>query len=58
MREVQVALTPFGLEVLEGRASYYPANPIDDWASGVRLSSADGALWFNDRGRLIPQARR
>jgi hypothetical protein len=44
MRDVQVALTPFGLDVLEGRASNYPTNPIDDWAAGVKLSSADGVL--------------
>jgi hypothetical protein len=58
MRDVQVALTPFGLDVLEGKASNYPANPIDDWAAGVKLSSADGALWFNEGGRLMPEARR
>lgn len=53
MRETQVTLTPFGLDVLEGRASSYPTNPIDDWVGGVRLSSRDGSLWFNDGGRLI-----
>jgi hypothetical protein len=58
MRDVQVALTPFGLDVLEGRASNYPTNPIDDWAAGVKLSSADGVLWFNEGGRLMPEARR
>ena len=58
MRDVQVALTPFGLDVLEGNASNYPANPIDDWASGVKLSSADGVLWFNAGGTLVPGARR
>jgi hypothetical protein len=58
MRDVQVTLTPFGLDVLEGRASNYPTNPIDDWAAGVKLSSTDGALWFNDGGRLMPEAHR
>jgi uncharacterized protein DUF1835 len=53
MRNVQVALTAFGRDVLEGKASNHPTNPIDDWASGVKLSSADGALWFNDGGRLL-----
>ena len=57
MRDVQVALTPFGLDVLEGKASNYPTNPIDDWAAGVRLSSADGVLWFSEGGRLVPEAR-
>ena len=49
----EAALTPFGEEVLKGKASNYPANPIDDWAAGVRLSSAEGALWFNDGGKLV-----
>lgn len=58
MRDAQVALTPFGLDVLEGRASNYPTNPINDWAAGVKLPSADGVLWFNDGGRLMREARR
>ena len=58
MRDVQVALTPFGLDVLEGKTSSYPTNPIEDWASGVKLSSAAGALWFREGGRLIREARR
>jgi Domain of unknown function (DUF1835) len=53
IRTTEAKLTPFGAAVLEGRASNYPANPIDDWAAGVRLSSADGRLWFNDGGRLV-----
>jgi hypothetical protein len=58
IREVQVALTPFGVDVLEGRTSCYPTNPIEDWASGVRLSSADGVLWFREGDRLIRETRR
>ena len=58
MRDVQVALTPFGLDVLEGKASNYPTNPIDDWAAGVKLSSADGVLWFNEGGGLMPARDR
>jgi hypothetical protein len=53
MREVQVTLTPIGLDVLEGKRSSYPANPIEDWVAGVKLSSAEGALWFNDAGTLV-----
>ena len=53
IRHTEAALTPFGAEVLKGAASNYPANPIDDWAAGVRLSSANGALWFNDGGKLV-----
>jgi hypothetical protein len=53
IRHTEATLTPFGEEVLKGNASNYPANPIDDWAAGVRLSSAEGQLWFNDGGRLV-----
>jgi hypothetical protein len=53
MRETEVKLTPFGTEVLEARASNYPANPIEDWASGVKLSSASGVLWFREGDRLV-----
>jgi hypothetical protein len=53
IRNTEATLTKFGEEVLAGRASSYPANPIDDWAAGVKLSSADGKLWFNDGGRLV-----
>jgi len=53
IRHTEAALTPFGTEVLKGKASNYPANPIEDWAAGVKLSSAEGALWFNDGGKLI-----
>ena len=53
MRRTEATLTPFGLEVLEGRASSYPTNPVEDWAAGVKLSSSEGSLWFNDGGRLI-----
>ncbi len=53
IRSAEAVLTPFGEEVLAGTASNYPANPIDDWAGGVRLSSEEGALWFNDGGRLV-----
>jgi hypothetical protein len=58
MREVQVALTPFGVDVAEGMASNYPVNPIDDWASGVRLSSARGVVWLREGDRLKAEARR
>jgi hypothetical protein len=53
MRATEVQLTPFGLDVLAGRASNFPTNPIEDWAAGVRLSSRDGNLWFNDQGKLV-----
>jgi hypothetical protein len=53
IRNTEAALTPFGADVLRGAASNYPANPIDDWAAGVRLSSEEGELWFNDGGKLV-----
>ena len=52
IRNTEAVLTPFGEEVLRGAASNYPANDIDDWAAGVRLSSAEGAVWFNDGGKV------
>jgi len=53
IRNTEAKLTKFGADVLAGRASNYPTNPIDEWAAGVRLSSAEGKLWFNDGGRLV-----
>lgn len=53
IRHTEAVLTPFGEAVLTGAQSNYPANPIDDWAAGVRLSSAQGQLWFSDGGRLV-----
>jgi hypothetical protein len=53
IRHTEAALTPFGEEVLKGAASNYPANPIEDWAAGVKLSSTGGELWFNDGGKLV-----
>ena len=49
----EAVLTPFGEQVLKGTASNHPTNPIEDWAAGVKLSSADGVLWFNDGGRIV-----
>jgi hypothetical protein len=53
MRVNEVELTEFGREVLEGRQSAYPLNPIDRWVGGVHLSSAAGRLWFEDNGRIF-----
>jgi hypothetical protein len=53
IRSTEAELTPFGEEVLKGSASNFPANPIEDWAAGVKLSSSEGALWLNDGGRLV-----
>jgi hypothetical protein len=56
MRHTEAALTAFGEAVLDGHKSNYPANPIDDWAGGVHLSSITGAVWLNDNGRLVRQS--
>jgi hypothetical protein len=48
-----ITLTEFGEQVRSGAASSYPVNPIDDWAGGVHLSSANGNLWFNESGRIV-----
>ena len=52
MRSCEVRLSPFGTEVLEGRASSFPVNPIEDWVAGVKQSSSRGPLWFSDAGKL------
>jgi hypothetical protein len=49
----EVVLTELGEQVLEGSASAWPANPIDDWAGGVHLSSADHNLWFETDGKMV-----
>lgn len=49
----EVKLTEFGEQVLKGEASAHPVNPIDEWAGGVHLSSANGNLWFNDNGAIV-----
>jgi hypothetical protein len=49
----EVVLSEFGAQVLGGQASSWPANPIDDWAGGVHLSSVNGNLWFSEGGRIV-----
>jgi hypothetical protein len=49
----EVLLTEFGEQVLDGKAAFWPANAIDDWAGGVHLSSAKGNLWFNEGGKIV-----
>ena len=53
MRTTEVQITAFGRDVLEGRASNFPANPIEEWVAGVQLSSSAGSLWFRDGDRLV-----
>jgi hypothetical protein len=53
MQDTHVELTGFGAQVLDGKASSWPVNPIDDWAGGVHLSSAAGNVWFVEGGRVI-----
>lgn len=49
----EVLLTELGRQVLEGKASFWPANPIDDWAGGVHLCSSRGSLWFREGGKIV-----
>jgi hypothetical protein len=51
--DMTLTLTDFGQAVLDGRESSFPANPIDDWAAGVRLCSRSGQIWFNEGGKLL-----
>jgi hypothetical protein len=39
MSTTEFEFTPFGRDVLEGRASSYPTNPIDEWVGGVHVTS-------------------
>jgi hypothetical protein len=55
IHSTEAEITEFGREVLKGAASNYPANPIEDWAAGTKLSSAEGKVWFNDGGKLVRQ---
>lgn len=52
MQASHFELTAFGAQVCDGQASAWPANPIDYWAGGTHLSSAEGNVWFFDDGRL------
>jgi hypothetical protein len=56
IRGTEVRLTRFGDEVLDGLASAFPENPIDDWVGGVHVSSLNSSLWFNDNGRIVSGA--
>ncbi len=51
-REAEVTLTDFGQAVLEGRASAYPTNPIDEWIGGVHVSSEAGNVWMHVGDRV------
>jgi hypothetical protein len=52
LQSLNFELTEFGAQVSDGKASSWPANPVDYWAGGVHVSSAEGNLWFNDGGAL------
>jgi hypothetical protein len=53
LRDTDVALTDFGRKVLEGRASSYPTNLIDEWAAGVKIDSRAGKLWVREGEGII-----
>ncbi len=50
----QLRLTPFGREVVAGRADHARANPRETWLGGTRLEP--GRPWRFDRGALRLQA--
>lgn len=52
MQDTNFELTDFGTQVCDGRLSTWPVNPVDYWAGGVHVSSAESNLWFVDDGRL------
>jgi hypothetical protein len=52
MLDTNFELTDFGTQVCDGKLSTWPVNPVDYWAGGVHVSSAEGNLWFIDDGRL------
>jgi hypothetical protein len=52
MQDTNFELTDFGTQVCDGKVSTWPVNPVDYWAGGVHVSSAEGNLWFIDDGRL------
>jgi hypothetical protein len=56
--EATFALTPFGFQVLEGRADWIQGNGIDRWLGGVHLRG-DEAAWRWDPGarRLVSCVR-
>ena len=48
------ALTPFGREVLAGRADHAAVNRIDRWIGGCHVTNANLWRWDNLGHRLIP----
>lgn len=54
-RDTQVTLTSFGKAVINGNASSWPTNPIDDWIGGVRISADAPPQWVvTGAGELRP----
>ena len=50
--EVEIALTPEGLAVREGRLNALDLMEIDRWVGGIHLSSQSGEIWVRDGGEL------
>lgn len=55
--ERTVVLTPFGSEVLRGRANHVEANGIDRWIGGVHLTATHCGHWDGRAQRLVAVAR-
>lgn len=49
-------LTPFGRDVVLGRADYVRANGIDRWIGGVHCTTASHWRWDTLQGRLVAPA--
>jgi len=50
MQDTNFELTELGMQVCDGKGSSWPANPVDYWAGGVHVSSAENNLWFCEDG--------
>ena len=53
MRETEVNILQFGVDVKEGRENKVKANGINDWVGGVHLESSSGGTWFRKNETLV-----
>lgn len=56
MRETEVDILPFGLEVLKKNRNMIAVNGVDDWVGGVHLDSTVGDIWFRKDDDLLYKA--
>ena len=48
MRETEVQISEFGLEVLDDQHNVVEVNGINDWVGGFHLDSSTGGTWFRN----------